>query len=206
MAEIEIKDKSNSVIGKMSLSEKFSGKTAEGLLHESVVNYLANQRQGTHATKTKGLVSGGGKKPWKQKHTGRARAGSSRSPIWRGGGTIFGPQPRDYSYSMPKQARRAALWDAIAKKIEAGDAAVLDGLKVEAPKTKEMEAILKGLGLGGRSVLIVIGDNDKNIVLSARNIPAVDVKVAADINTYDVLAHKSVLFTKDAIEKLEVRG
>src|SRR5512143_697378 len=110
MPEVEIKDKSNKVVGKISLNDDvFSVKAKEGVVHSSVVNYLANQRQGTHATKTKGLISGGGKKPYKQKHTGRARAGSIRSPLWRGGGTVFGPQPRDYSYKLPKQVKRLAF-------------------------------------------------------------------------------------------------
>src|SRR5271169_481255 len=110
MPEFEVKDKNNKAVGKISLSDNVFGvKAKDGVLHNAVVNFLANQRQGTHATKTKGLVSGGGKKPWKQKHTGRARSGSSRSPLWRGGGIVFGPQPRDYSYAIPKKARRLAL-------------------------------------------------------------------------------------------------
>lgn len=203
--EIDIKDKSNAVVGKMSLSEKFSTKTAEGLLHDSVLHYLAGQRQGTHATKTKGLVRGGGKKPWKQKHTGKARSGSNRSPIWKGGGTIFGPQPRDYSYTMPKKAKRVAFFGAIARKVEAGETIVLDGLKVSAPKTKEMVGLLKGLGLDGKSTLILMAEGDSGVRLAARNIPAVSVKTLGEANIYDVLSHDRLLITKDAVLKLEVR-
>lgn len=206
MSEIEIKDKTNAVVGKMSLPESLSLRGGDALLHESVVNFLANQRQGTHATKTKGLVSGGGKKPYKQKHTGRARAGSNRSPLWKGGGTTFGPQPRDYSYNVPKQARRAAMRYALSRKIADGEAIVVDGLKVEAPKTKVIVGLLKDLGMEGKRVLVVLAERDENVLKSARNIPAVRVKAAQDINAYDVLSHDRLLFTKDAIGKLEVEG
>src|SRR3990170_3053725 len=122
MVEVEIKNRNNATVGNIKLNDKVFSVPINGpLLHDAVVNHLANQRQGTHSTKTKGLVSGGGKKPYKQKHTGRARAGSNRSPIWRGGGTTFGPQPRDYSYSMPKQARKTALYGALSRKIADGE-------------------------------------------------------------------------------------
>lgn len=199
--EIEIRDKSNSVVGKMSLTERA---VSEGLLHESVLNYLANQRQGTHATKTKGLVSGGGKKPWRQKHTGRARAGSIRSPLWKGGGTIFGPLPRDYSYSMPKKAKKTAFLGALAKKAEAQEIVVLDSLALSTPKTKEMAGILKNLGLDGKSTLIIMAEGDKNTMLASRNIPTVSVKTLSEANIYDVLTHERLLITKDALQRLEV--
>ena len=122
MPDVEIKDRSNKVVGKITLRDDVFGVTAkEGVVHEAIVNFLANQRQGTHATKTKGLVSGGGRKPWRLKHTGRARSGSIRSPLWSGGGTVFGPQPRDYSYKIPKKVRRLALLAAFAEKMVGGD-------------------------------------------------------------------------------------
>src|SRR5512138_1770136 len=121
MPELEIKDRNNNTIGKMTLRDQVFGvESKRGVLHDAVINYLANQRQGTHATKTKGLVSGGGKKPWKQKHTGRARAGSSRSPLWRHGGSVFGPKPRSYAFSMPKKKYRAALQSALSAKVAEG--------------------------------------------------------------------------------------
>jgi large subunit ribosomal protein L4 len=204
MPEVEVKDKNNNAVGKVTLrDETFSINAGKGILHEAVVNYLANQRQGTHATKTKGLVSGGGKKPWKQKHTGRARSGSNRSPIWRGGGTIFGPQPRDYSYKLPKKVKRLALLTAIQEKLSAGEIVIIDNLSMDKPKTKEMLAILKNLGLDRKSVLIVLSEKNEKIVLSARNIPGVSVIRAVDLNTYDVLVNNMLLMTKEAAAKLE---
>ena len=204
MPEVEIKDKSNNIVGKMTLRDDVFGVDAkEGVIHGAVVNFLANQRQGTHATKTKGLVSGGGKKPWKQKHTGRARTGSNRSPIWRGGGTIFGPQPRDYSYNIPKKAKRLALLAAFKEKFASGGVIVLDNFGIEQPKTKEMISILKNLGLTKKSVLIVVPEKDDTITLSARNIPGVGIARASDLNTYDVVAFNTLLMTKEAIARLE---
>ena len=205
MASIEIKDLKNNVVGSMDLSERFSMEGKGALMHEAVVSYLANQRQGTHATKTKGLVSGGGKKPWKQKHTGRARSGSSRSPLWRGGGTTFGPQPRDYSYELPKTARRTALFAAISKKIKDGEVLIVEGIKFEGPRTREMVNVLKNLGLSGGSTLVVVSEADRPVLLSARNIPGVDVICARDLNIYEVVSHKKVLATKAAMEVLEAR-
>jgi large subunit ribosomal protein L4 len=168
-----------------------------------VVNFLANQRQGTHSTKTKGLVSGGGKKPWKQKGTGRARAGSIRSPLWRTGGIVFGPQPRDYSYKLPKKVKRLALMTAFYRKLADGEVVVIDNFAIEKPKTKEMKEILKNLGLTGKSILIVLPEKDNSVVLSARNIPSVSVTRTADLNTYDVIVHNVLLMTKDAAIRIE---
>lgn len=201
--EIDVRDRSNQVVGKMTLSEKFTPEVSDSTMHEAVVNYLANQRQGTHATKTKGFVSGGGKKPWRQKHTGRARAGSIRSPLWRGGGTIFGPQPRDYSYSIPKSEKRAAFFRAISKKFSDSEVIVLDSLTLSAPKTKEMVSLLKGLGLEGKGVLVMTAQNDNTIRLASRNIPTLRVVCAKDANTYDLLTHDIVLTTKEALTLLE---
>lgn len=205
MPEIVIKDMKNQDAGKMSLSEeRFGQLLRRPLIHGSVVNFLANQRQGTHATKTKGLVSGGGKKPWKQKGTGRARCGSNRSPIWRGGGTIFGPQPRDYSYNMPKKQRKQALYAALSERLGAGDMVVLDALSFDAPKTRQMVSLLGGLGLNGLASLLLIVDKiDSNVLLSVRNIPGLKVRVAAELHAYDVMSPRKVLATKAALEVLE---
>lgn len=205
MPSVEIKDIKNNVIGNMDVSEKFTIARRDALVHEAVVNYLANQRQGTHATKTKGLVSGSGRKPWKQKHTGRARVGTIRSPLWKGGGTIFGPQPRDYSYEMPKAARRLALYSAISAKLRDGEFTVVDGLKLDKPKTKDMMGILKNMGVQGAKTLIVLAEPDEALLLSARNIPNVSVVQAKDLNIYDVVVHGRILATKDAVEALEAR-
>lgn len=205
MPQVDIKDTSNKVVGKMDLSERFAIEGSNPLMHEAVVNYLANQRQGTHATKTKGLVSGGGRKPWKQKHTGRARSGSSRSPIWRGGGTIFGPQPRDYSYEIPKTARRKALFAALSTKLADGSMQVIDSIKFDAPKTREMANVLKTLGASGRFAMIVLDAADENLMLSARNIPGLSVSQAKDLNIYDVLASDLLLVTAGAVKALEER-
>ncbi len=203
MPEFEVKDKNNKPVGKINLSDEVFGvKAKDGVMHNAVVHFLANQRQGTHATKTKGLVSGGGKKPWKQKHTGRARSGSSRSPLWRGGGTVFGPQPRDYSYAIPKKARRLALKAALSGKLSDGEITVVDTLSLEKPQTKEIMSLLKGLQLDGRSTLIVVPEHNETIVLSARNIPGVKVTRVSDLNCYDVAAHSRLLMTKQAAEML----
>jgi large subunit ribosomal protein L4 len=203
MPEIEIKDKNNKSVGKMDLGgDVFGTDVKAGVLHDSIVNYLANQRQGTHATKTKGLVRGGGKKPWKQKHTGRARSGSIRSPLWRGGGTIFGPQPRDYSYAIPKKARKLALRAALSGKLSDGEIMVIDDLSLAKPRTKDIAAILKNFDITGKSTLIVLPEYNEAVMLSARNIPGVAVRKASDLNSYDVVSHKRVLATKKAVEIL----
>jgi large subunit ribosomal protein L4 len=208
MPDVDIKDKNNTVVGKIALSDDLFGVSAkQGVLHQAVVNFLANQRQGTHATKTKGLIRGGGKKPWKQKGTGRARSGSTRSPLWRGGGTIFGPQPRDYSYKLPKKVKRLALMNAFHEKLSSGEMIILDGFSIEKPKTKDVVVILKNLDLQNKSVLIILPEKDDSVVLSARNIPGVHVVRAADVNVYDVIAHAMLLMTKDAALKLgEIKG
>ena len=208
MPELDIKDKNNTVIGKIALSDDLFGVSAkQGVLHQAVVNFLANQRQGTHATKTKGLISGGGKKPWKQKGTGRARSGSTRSPLWRGGGTIFGPQPRDYSYKLPKKVKRLALMNAFHEKLSSDEVVILDGFSLEKPRTRDIVSILKSFNLQNKSVLIILPEKDDAVVLSARNIPGVRVVRAADVNVYDVIAHAMLLMTKDAVLKLgEIKG
>jgi large subunit ribosomal protein L4 len=204
MFEIEVKDINNNAKGKIALSEAIFNSTAsESVVHSAVVSYLANQRQGTHATKTVSMVSGGGKKPWKQKKTGRARHGSIRSPIWRGGGIVFGPQPRDYSINLPKNMKKTALCKALTMKLSDGEIAVVDSISMDKPKTKDMARILNNMGLSEKTVLIVLPEKDDNVMLSVRNIPTADVVRVSDLNAYQVAAFDCILFTADAISKLQ---
>lgn len=204
MPEVVIKDIKNNEAGKLQLNDElFAIKGKEALMHSAVRNYLANRRQGTHATKNRAMVRGGGAKPYKQKGTGRARAGTNNSPLWRGGGTVFGPQPRDYSYSMPKKARRQAFYAALSAKIADTEVVVVDGISFDSHKTKNMVGVLDALGMSGGSVLVVLKDMDANVALSVRNIPGANIMLARDLNAYDVLSHRNILITKDAIESLE---
>ena len=204
MPEIEVRDKNNNTVEKLTLRDEVFGiKAKTGLLHDAVMNYLANQRQGTHSTKTKGLVRGGGRKPWRQKHTGRSRSGSIRSPLWRGGGITFGPQPRDYSYKLPKKVKRLALMTALREKLSSGEMIIVDEMSFENPNTKNMIMLLKNLNLEKQSVLIVLPDKDDTVGLSARNIPGVHVTRVTDLNTFDVLTHAIILMTKKAALSLE---
>jgi large subunit ribosomal protein L4 len=206
MPEVSIKDINNKDAGKLQLDDALfaiSGK--EALLHSAVRNYLANKRQGTHSTKGRAEVRGGGAKPFRQKGTGRARAGTNTSPLWRGGGTVFGPSPRDYSYSMPKKARRLAFYAALSAKIADNEVVILDALTFEAPKTRAMAVVLDTLGISGGSVLVVLKEMDANVALSVRNIPAANIILARDLNAYDVLSHRQVLITKEAMQSLEDR-
>lgn len=200
--EIDIRDINNSVVGKYVTEKLDPASVKEEVIHQVVVNYLANQRQGTHSTKTRGEVSGGGKKPWRQKHTGRARQGSIRAPHWVGGGIVFGPKPRDYSYELPKNLKRVALREAIEGKLRDNELLLIDSIEIDKPKTKEMVSILKKLGLDG-SVLIITPDKDENLILSSRNIPQVTVKRVLDVNAYDIVSHNRVLVLKEAMQRLE---
>jgi large subunit ribosomal protein L4 len=178
-----------------------AGPVREGLLHEMVKSQRASRRAGTHSTKTRGFVSGGGKKPWRQKGTGRARAGSIRSPLWAGGAVIFGPQPRDYSYQLPKSARKAALRSALAARHGEGKLLVVDALKLDEPKTKLMVECLAGLGVEG-SALVVLATANDGVMRAARNLAKVKVILVAGLNVYDVLKHHTLVITRDALEQL----
>jgi large subunit ribosomal protein L4 len=182
-----------------------AGPVREHLLHAAVRSQMAARRAGTSATKTKGRVSGGGKKPWRQKGTGRARAGSIRSPLWAGGGTIFGPQPRDWSHRLPKTARKAALRAALASRHATGTLLVVDDLRLPEPKTKRMLECLRGLGLEGASVLLVLARADAAVQRAARNLPHVKVLVAEGLNVYDVLGHAHLVLTRAALEAVAGR-
>ena len=183
--------------------EIFGAKTRSHLLHQAVVMQLANRRAGSAATKTKGFVRGGGKKPWKQKGTGRARSGSTRSPIWVGGGTVFGPTPRDYSYRMPRSARREALLSALSLKHRDGKLIVVDKLQLEAAKTKNMVQALTELKVS--SALIVIAEPDAAVERSARNLPKVKVLRVEGLNVYDLLRYDHLILTEGALKLLEER-
>ncbi|HZP41349.1 MAG TPA: 50S ribosomal protein L4 [Candidatus Binatia bacterium] len=182
-----------------------AGPTREALLHEMVRSQLASRRAGTHATKTRGLVSGGGKKPWRQKGTGRARAGSTRSPLWAGGGTIFGPQPRSYAYRLPKSARKAALRAALAARHADGKLLVVDTLALPEAKTKRMVECLRGLGIEKDTTLVVLAAEDAAVMRAARNLPRVKVLLAGGLNVYDVLGHAHLVLTRDALAALVAR-
>jgi len=183
--------------------EIFGVRSRPRLLHQTVVMQLANRRAGSAATKSKGFVRGGGKKPWRQKGTGRARAGSIRSPIWVGGGTTFGPHPRDYSYRMPRKARREALLSALSLKNREGKIIVVDKLELEAPKTKIMVQALTELKVA--SALIVIAQTDEKIERSARNLPKVKVLRVEGLNVYDLLRYEHLILTDGALKLLEER-
>ena len=201
MAKLDIIDRSGKTAAHMDLPEDvFAGSANDNLIYEAVINYQANQRQGTAATKTRAFVRGGGKKPWRQKGTGRARVGSTRSPLWRKGGTVFGPQPRDYSYELPKKARRGALRAALAKKHASQELIVVSELEVKEPKTKEAVALLKAFKLD--SALLVDTPDNANLFVAVRNIPRVKAVDVTGLNIYDVLAHKSVVFSRRAFEAI----
>jgi large subunit ribosomal protein L4 len=181
-----------------------AGPVREGLLHEMVKSQLASRRSGTHATKTRAFVSGGGKKPWKQKGTGRARAGSIRSPLWAGGAVIFGPQPRNYAYRLPKAARKAALRAALAARHAEGKLVVVDKLDLAEAKTKQMIACMAGLGIEG-SALVVLAAENVGVMRAARNLPHVKVILVGGLNVYDVLKHATLVLTRDALAALAER-
>jgi large subunit ribosomal protein L4 len=181
--------------------EIFGVKTRPHLLHAAIVMQLANRRGGNAATKSKGFVRGGGKKPWRQKGTGRARAGSIRSPLWVGGGTIFGPQPRDYSYRMPKKARREALLSALSLKNNDGKIVVIDKLELAEAKTKLMARALSDLKVS--SALIVIPKTDETVERSARNLPNVKVLRAEGLNVYDLIRYEHLILTEAALKLIE---
>jgi large subunit ribosomal protein L4 len=173
-------------------------------VHDAVVGYMANQRSGTACTKTMGEVAGSGKKPWRQKGTGRARAGSFASPLWPGGGVTFGPKPRDYSKKQPKPAKKLALRKAVSERLNAGDVLIVDDLKLASSKTKDFLAVLSTLQVQG-STLVVTLDPDSNLRLASRNLQRVDVARSDDLNTYQVLRYDKVVITRNAFEKLEQR-
>lgn len=173
-----------------------------GLLHQAVVMQLASQRLGTHATKTRAFVRGGGRKPWKQKGTGRARSGSRRSPLWVGGGTVFGPHPRSYAFSMPRKQRRLAIKCALSDKVQEDSLFVLDALDFEAPKTKQVVKLLQTFEIDNKA-LIITAEEAENVERSSRNIPGVKAINTTGLNVYDILNHDKLFVTKDAVARIE---
>jgi large subunit ribosomal protein L4 len=190
-------------VGEVALADSVFGvEVNEAVMHQAVLTFLANRRLGTAATKTRAEVRGGGRKPWRQKGTGRARHGSIRSPIWKGGGVVFGPQPRSYRISLPRQVRRLALKSALTSKTNSGSLIVLDQLIMESPKTKEMAGIFKSLKTG-RKVLLVLDGPQESIIKSARNIPGVKTLNAGQLNVYDILNSENLVMTRDTAARLE---
>jgi len=200
---LEVKNAEGKKVGECRLDPAlFDGTVNTTLLYQAITMYHANQRQGNASTKTRAYVRGGGKKPWRQKGTGRARVGSIRSPLWRGGGIIFGPHPRDYSFTIPKKMKKIALLMAIDAKVKAGECTVLEGLSLQSPKTKELQALIKKAGLADKKTLLAVEAPDKNLALASRNIAALLVKPYQELNAYEVLHAHHLLMTKSTFEKL----
>ena len=190
-------------VGEIELVDSiFNVEVNEHVLYEAVKNQLANKRQGTQSAKTRAEVRGGGRKPWKQKGTGRARQGSTRSVQWVGGGVAFAPKPRDYRYTLPKKVRRLAMKSALSAKVQNNEIIVLDALNMEAPKTKEFAQILKNIN-AGKKALIVTAENNENVIKSARNIEGVQAATVNTINVYDILKYDTFVITTDAVKKVE---
>ena len=205
MPTVDVKNLSNEKVGELNLSDDVFGvELNESLIYYAVNNYLTNQRQGTVRTKTRGNVSGSGRKLWKQKGTGRARIASLRSPLWKGGGNVHGQQPRDWATKLPTKMKRGALKSALSERLREGALVVVDGFGLDDHKTKTFVAIAENFGWDNKT-LIVETAPEKNLILSSRNLPGVTVASNANINIYDVLYHDRIVFTKDAISALEER-
>ncbi|RXT05367.1 50S ribosomal protein L4 [Ammoniphilus sp. CFH 90114] len=203
MPKVALFNQTGAQVGEIELADSVFGiEPNRSVLHDAVLMQQASMRQGTHDTKGRSEVRGGGRKPWKQKGTGRARQGSIRSPQWVGGGIVFGPTPRSYSYKLPKKVRRLAIKSALSSKVQANEILVLEGLAFDAPKTKEMVQVLKGLNVDSKA-LVVTGEFTDAVAKSARNIPGIKFVTAEGINVLDVLKHDKLVITKDAVAKVE---
>ena len=203
MPKVNVYNMLGEQVGELDLNENIFGVDInEHVLYEVVKNQLANKRQGNQSAKTRSEVRGGGRKPWRQKGTGRARAGSLRSPIFTGGGVVFAPKPRDYSYKVPKKVKRLALKSVLSAKVESGEIIVVDNINFEAPKTKEMVNFLANIK-ADKKALIVMDENNANIIKSANNIPNVQTALVNTLNVYDILKHNSFIITKAAVKKVE---
>ena len=202
MANVSVYNMEGKEVGSIELNDAVFGvEVNEHLVHMAVVNQLANNRQGTQSAKTRSEVSGGGRKPWRQKGTGHARQGSTRSPQWTGGGVVFAPKPRDYSFKMNKKEKRIALLSALSSKVADNKIVVLDAFNLDEVKTKKFAEVMSNLKVD--KALVVIEGENKNVVLSGRNIPTVKVSATNEINTYDVLKYDTLVVTKAAVEKLQ---
>ena len=203
MANVSVYNMEGKEVGTVELNDAVFGvEVNEHLVHMAVVQQLANKRQGTQKAKTRSEVSGGGRKPWRQKGTGHARQGSTRAPQWTGGGVVFAPVPRDYSFKLNKKEKRAALKSALTDKVNGQKLLVLDELKFDEIKTKKFQAVLDNLKIT-KKTLVVLNDNDKNVILSARNIADVQTTLTNTLNVYDVMKAGTVIVTKDAVKTIE---
>ena len=203
MPTVKVLNLKNKEVGEVQLSEAvFDAPFNEPLIHAAVRNFMANARQGTSATKTRGDVSGAGRKLWKQKGTGRARIASLRSPLWKGGGNVHGPQPRDWSYNMPKKMRRGALRSALSERVREGNVIVIEGWTLDKPKTKDFVSSLGVLGLDGKTLIVDSFDNE-NLMLSARNLQRAKVVNSSGLNIYDLLYHEKLVISQAAVDELE---
>ena len=202
MANVAVYNMEGKEVGTLELNDAVFGvEVNEHLVHMAVVSQLANKRQGTQKAKTRSEVSGGGRKPWRQKGTGHARQGSTRAPQWKGGGVVFAPTPRDYSFKLNKKEKRAALKSVLTSRVQDNKLIVLDELKFDAIKTKEFKKVMDNLKVD--KAMVVIGGQDENVILSARNLPRVNTAVAENINVYDILKGDTLVLTKDAVAKIE---
>ena len=202
MANVSVFNMEGNEVGTIELNDAIFGvEINENLVHQAVVLQLANNRQGTQKAKTRSEVSGGGRKPWRQKGTGHARQGSTRAPQWTGGGVVFAPVPRDYSFKMNKKEKKAALKSVLTSKVQESKIVVLDELKMDAIKTKDFAKVMSNLKVD--NALVVTAAMDTNVIMSAKNIPGVATSVASDINVYDVLNHTTLVVTKDAVASIE---
>ena len=202
MANVSVYNMEGKEVGTIELNDAVFGvKVNEHLVHMAVVQQLANNRQGTQKAKTRSEVSGGGRKPWRQKGTGHARQGSTRAPQWTGGGVVFAPVPRDYSFKMNRKEKRLALKSALTSRVQENKLIVVDELKFDEIKTKNFKAVMDNLKVN--KALVVLGEDDKNVVMSARNIPTVQTTLTSTINVYDIMKAGTVVLTKDAVAKIE---
>lgn len=202
MPTVKVRNLKNEEVADLELSDAvFGAEYNEGLVHAAVKNFLANARQGTVGTKTRGDVSGSGKKLWKQKGTGRARIASIRSPLWKGGGNVHGPQARDWSFNMPKKMRRGALRSVLSERLREGNLIIVDEMLFSGPKTKDFVGALHALGFEGRTLIVDSSDND-NLLLSARNVKQAKVVGSTGLNVYDILYHEKVLISRSAIDQI----
>jgi len=203
VATVDVKDIGGNTVGSIDLNPAiFDVEINEHAVHMAVVQYLANQRQGTKSTKTRAEVRGGGRKPWRQKGTGRARQGSTRSPQWVGGGVVFAPKPRDFSFKLNKKLKRLALKSVLTDKVKQGKLVVLENLDLPQIQTKAMVNVCNSLALEQKSLFVMTGSN-KNVMLSARNIPTVKTAAVNTINVYDIINHQNLVVTREAVEKMQ---
>jgi large subunit ribosomal protein L4 len=203
MPTVKVRNLKNEEVGEVELSDAvFDAPLNEGLIHAAVRNFMANARQGTSATKTRGDVSGAGRKLWKQKGTGRARIASLRSPLWKGGGNVHGPQPRDWSYNMPRKMRQGALRSALSERVREGKVTLVDGWSLATPKTKDFVTSLGKLGFAGKTLIVDSLDNE-NLILSTRNVQSAKVVNSFALNIYDLLYHEQLIISEAAVKELE---